>query len=178
MGFNLKNFLTGAVRIVAKTNPVTAILADTLLPQRIEDATGVAPGMVGKILSAIRMDPELLAAQNAHEAEMAKLKADLETAAMELSSGNLLGISDVPAEPDGTFSWAKALLGSPRRIGVTLAVVTICLLSLIVGIRAIVVEKAVADPENLTVVFVNLRWVVVGLAGAYATKYFKGKFSA
>lgn len=173
MGLKLGSILKGAARLLLGSNPITAVLADALLPDRLEKATGLGIGSVKQLLQALRTDPATIAEINRHEEQMAGIAADLENTAMELSSKNLVEIGDIPIEPGEEFSWRRSLLGSPRRIGVTLAVVVLCVLSAIVGIRAIFVAKAVADPENLEIVFVNLRWAVVGLAGAYTMKYLK-----
>jgi len=127
-------------------------------------AAGTTPEVVENVLTAIKGDPEMLKLQM--EAEAAK--DQVRQAMAEMSSENLKGISDI----DGDFSWLRALCGSPRRIGVTAAVAVMSILSLAVGVKAVFWATAVADPESLGIVFDNLKWIVVGLGGAYIMKYF------
>jgi len=150
--------------VLGKLDPTGIV--DLVRPKArdIADKTGTTTVVVDRVLDAIKEDPEI-----------ARLQADIEKARMEtekeiarISAGNLAGISD----QTGEFSWVRALAGSPRRLGVTVAVLVIGALSLVVGGKAIFVDNAIADPDGLAVVFDSMKWIVVGLGGAYGMKYF------
>lgn len=150
--------------VLGKLDPTGIV--DVLRPKSssIATAANTTPQVVDQVLTAIKGDPEMLKLQL--EAQAARDQITQEMAKM--SSDNLQGISDV----EGEFTWLRALCGSPRRLGVSVAVAVMAILSLAVGVKAVFWTTAIADPDSLGIVFDNLKWIVVGLSGAYIMKYF------
>lgn len=159
---SLGSILTGAVKILASTNPVTGILADALLPERVAKQTGAAPDLVSKIISGIQADPEVTKLQ----IETEKASQELFLKAKELESGNLRAL-DTGAE----FSFWKGLMGSPRRFAVTVLSGVIGFLGLNAGIRALWIGGIAADPDGLMAILKTMGGTLALIAGAYVSKY-------
>ena len=163
MGLNLKKTLMGIARIAASTNPLTAVLADTLLPARVAKATGEDPDIVEKVIAGIQGDKEFQLKQMEHEQAM----AEIQTKALALGSENLRAL-DTGAE----FSFWKGLLGSPRRLGVTLLSVAMSYLIISAGTRALFVGQIARDVAGFTMILKFGGATLFGLASAYVTKNF------
>ncbi len=159
---SLGSILTGAVKILASTNPVTGILADALLPERVAKQTGAPADLVSKIISGIQGDPEVTKLQ----IEAEKTSQELLLQAAQIESGNLRAL-DTGAE----FSFWKGLVGSPRRFAVTVLSGVIGFLGLNAGIRALWIGGIAVDPDGLLAIFKTLGGTLALLTGAYVSKY-------
>ena len=144
-----KDILLPALGALDPTGIISA-----LSPAKISKTAGVTEDIVERVLGAATQSDEFKAKVMAHEELMQKSRAAVAT-----------GL-DTGAE----FSFFKGLLGSPRRIGVTILSVALGWLVFAAGTRAIFVGSVAKDIEGLAMILKFGGATLFGLATAYVSK--------
>ncbi len=124
-------------------------------PKDISGKTGIAEDIVRKVIDAIKADPAMEQARMDHAEVMARI-----------SSANLRGL-----DTDASYSVLKGLLGSPRRLAVTVLTMVLAFLGAVVGVRAVFMDIPIADPAAFADILKMLGGTLVGVGGAYGIKY-------
>ena len=144
-----KDILLPALGALDPTGIISA-----LSPAKISKTAGVTEDIVAKVLDAVQGDPEFKKAVMVHEEAMQQSRAAVAT-----------GL-DTGAE----FSFWKGLLGSPRRLGVTVLSVALSYLIIAAGTRAIFVGQVAKDVDGLVMILKFGGATLFGLATAYVSK--------